>query len=406
MTMDDTIDEIPHNMMGIKSESLYMTLESITREHDVSILNANVPSQLLPELIEHLSDTIPNDIFIQRSEVELNSLKRLGDVLRDKFLETGNYPFTMQRICELCFDPFKYFKVNELGKFINALEKCCCVDSYWVLDKEKGESHSDVEMMDVGGANNDNDDDDVSLSRIPWIDKKTEMGLPTFIKEIDTIMNANMGYDDDDDDDDDDEDEDGVGVMENNQDGISIRNDKDFIIEEYYEDDGDMDDDDDDDDDEDDDDYVEDRPNGDGTDPIDDEEEEVAKEEDGLDKTPLKRKPTELDNYQYDESPNEHDLLTPKKYKQDSQVTEVLNSPSMFGEANLSTSVSDVSKESGNENGISVLVSPNPFETSKTGEEQQQQQHPQQKEEQEKIRATTDEILQNNNDSPLSNKTR
>ena len=126
MTMDDTIDEIPHNMMGIKSESLYMTLESITREHDVSILNANVPSQLLPELIEHLSDTIPNDIFIQRSEVELNSLKRLGDVLRDKFLETGNYPFTMQRICELCFDPFKYFKVNELGKFINALEKCCC----------------------------------------------------------------------------------------------------------------------------------------------------------------------------------------------------------------------------------------------------------------------------------------
>ncbi|GAX69515.1 regulatory subunit of protein phosphatase PP4 [Saccharomyces cerevisiae] len=299
------LDDVDNNMMGIKSISLYELLSDVVKQGDKTRLVTAGPEQVLPDLIRHITETIPFDLFINLKN-EMNDARNLvtrlnwlGKFLNDNFLQNHTFPFTILRICELCYDPFKYYKINELEKFVNALEKCCM--------------------------------------------------LAPFIREIDSIMSVNLGYDDEDEEEgffDGDEDRE----MGNKSKRNVLLKDENFMVEEYYEDDCGINDDnsdnkgqncqsdvtknnsDDEDDDDNDDDYREDGADeddedddhmGSTDDDEDDDEDRQAGEStkvqnfDKKNETPRKRKPTDLDNFEYDESPSftNMDLTTPKKYK-------------------------------------------------------------------------------------------
>lgn len=256
----------------------------------------------------------------------------------------------------MCYDPFKYYKINELEKFVNALEKCCMVTSSWqVFDKTHGEKQEDDKEKDINFIKNQ---EDVSLMKIPWMTENNTRELAPFIREIDSIMSVNLGYDDEDEEDEDNGDGEEEGFFDGDEDremgNKSKRNvllkDENFMVEEYYEDDCGINDDntdnkgqncqsdvtknnsDDEDDDDNDDDYREDGADeddedddhmGSTDDDEDDDEDRQAGEStkvqnfDKKNETPRKRKPTDLDNFEYDESPSftNMDLTTPKKYK-------------------------------------------------------------------------------------------
>lgn len=356
------LDDVDNNMMGIKSISLYELLSDVVKQGDKTRLVTAGPEQVLPDLIRHITETIPFDLFINLKN-EMNDARNLvtrlnwlGKFLNVNFLQNHTFPFTILRICELCYDPFKYYKINELEKFVNALEKCCMVTSSWqVFDKTHGEKQEDDKEKDINFIKNQ---EDVSLMKIPWMTENNTRELAPFIREIDSIMSVNLGYDDEDEEDEDNGDGEEEGFFDGDEDremgNKSKRNvllkDENFMVEEYYEDDCGINDDntdnkgqncqsdvtknnsDDEDDDDNDDDYRED-----GADEDDDDDDHMGSTDDDEDddedrqagestkvqnfdkknETPRKRKPTDLDNFEYDESPSSTnmDLTTPKKYK-------------------------------------------------------------------------------------------
>ncbi|CAI4054720.1 hypothetical protein N7582_000147 [Saccharomyces uvarum] len=348
------LDDVDDNMMGIKSLHLYELLNNVVKIGDKTQLMTAGPEEVLPDLIQHITDTIPFDLFINlkngTSDARrlISRLNDLGKFLNDNFLQKHIFPFTILRICELCYDPFKYYKINELDKFVNALEKCCLVTTSW----QEPESMDDKKEEDADGKDI-KIQEDVSLMKIPWMDEEATDQLAPFIREIDSIMSVNLGYDDEEDEDNEDGEEEGFFDGEENEESESkgkhniLLKDENFMVEEYYEDDGDVNDDiadkerqnradsvedDNDDDDDDDDDYREDAIDEDDEDDDhmgstdDDEDDDDDEREEGSLKvrrrddkmgTPRKRKPTELDNFEYDDSPSltGKDLTTPKKYK-------------------------------------------------------------------------------------------
>ncbi|KTB22617.1 Serine/threonine-protein phosphatase 4 regulatory subunit 2 [Nakaseomyces glabratus] len=195
-----SIDAI--HMNGIKSKYLYDILKGIVREKNYDVLETINVSEFLAELLDHMVNTIPNELFqtkvnngrhtVGRKEDseeneeavygtdiddandvhtrQLDDLKRISTHLTTNFKDKSQLPFTIVRICELCFDPFHYFKTYELDKFVNALQKCCLVRGAWrryeLKDvRELSNSQSDKEHIDC-------DQNDVALSKIPWLDEK------------------------------------------------------------------------------------------------------------------------------------------------------------------------------------------------------------------------------------------
>lgn len=307
------VSDVDKNMMGIRSTSLYELLKKVVIEGDLEALNQNEPEKVLSEVIGHITVTIPEDIFRREQGDEIAEFERLrselsalGDYLKREFQAKGTYPFTIVRICEICYDPFKYFKVYELKKFVSAMTSCCLVKSSWSFIGDACKAN--------GGkfSNGDSDQEDVSLTKIAWIDDETEKQLVPFIKEIDSIMGANLGFEGGDDDD-------NMDVEMNDYDG---RNEHDnFIIEDYYEDaparENDQDDDDEDGD------YVDGANSEDDEDEVDDEED--FDEDGSAQTTPTtrespkaagKRKPTEVDDFDYEDKTARYTrVATPKKLK-------------------------------------------------------------------------------------------
>lgn len=444
--LDRSVSDVDTNMMGIKSLDLYVLLNTVVAKGDVTVLNESRPDKVLPELIQHLTSTIPEDIF--RSTESLNKeqfgtmktkLSELGVYLTKNFVEKGKYPFTIRRICELCYDPFKYYKVHELKKFVSAIKKCCLVTTCWDFCAE-AEEHETGRSENASARNYNGEE--VSLTRIPWIDEATEKVLVPFMKEIDNVMNVNFGFEDEEDDEDMDVD---VNDFNNGRNGNQNDN---FIVEEYYEElpGGENHDEDDDDDDEDED-YIEGFPSDDN-DPEDEEEDDDEDEVDGADddcinddkntsgiekeqvtkkaepthndgcgiirttddkKAPFKRKTTELDDFEYKDTPSlgNHELTTPKKVKHDLQH-DLIVSPEVMQVSNDDNDTPIHSQEEeiqsqqrtekhtqlpSLEQQVSILRSPleNDNEHSLKGE---------------KIRGITDAKYERDIGSPLSNKTR
>ncbi|EDO18397.1 hypothetical protein Kpol_1013p72 [Vanderwaltozyma polyspora DSM 70294] len=361
-TSDVTVDDIDTNMMGIKSNNLYRQLNEIVEKRNLSILDTNKPDQLLPDLIKHITNTIPYDIFVNASHFieERKELNELGDYITTNFLEKGLYPFTILRICELCYDPFKYYKVNELAKFVRALTECCLVTTSWETSQATNDNDTSKAVIN----SEDDDTDNISLCKISWIDSKLEKELSTYVKDIDSFMSISFGFEDED------EDEDGNDIMGNGNsrnEMDSLNNDQNFIIEEYYEDENGvidkdyveqiedngflLNDDDDDEDNDDDEDYNEDDTDISSTDEDEDLEDGENVEEQNNDAnndekktdvlenatkivsdshTQNKRRTTELDDFEYnvvnDNSSSSMSVVgTPKKQK--SEIGIITESP-------------------------------------------------------------------------------
>ncbi|KAG0670632.1 serine/threonine-protein phosphatase 4 regulatory subunit 2 [Maudiozyma exigua] len=377
-------DNVSNNMNGIKSEKLYDFLQTLStcKTNALNNFKETTPKDLLPLLLEHLLVTIPNELFLKNSAQDQERLQEINSWITEKFLKLDQFPFTILRICQLCYDPFKYFKINELTKFVNAIEKCCVVTSALDInddkdpevknnDKSKNNGHiyngtkTNNATDDTSNIESGNNDEDVSLVKIPWIDEvEADPEFPQFLRDIDSIMSVNFGYDDGEEDED--EDMDGVQLSMENDNDIMMGNSSNVIVEEYYENDGDNEadlnnynglahsnisitDKELDVEDEADEDYNENASDN-ASDEDDDDEEENGLESNykahqevddeppvqvgqgqRLDesKTPRKRKPTELDIFDYNDNStlnNNNELTTPKKHKQDDS-TLVIESP-------------------------------------------------------------------------------
>ena len=466
-------DNVSNNMNGIKSEKLYDFLQTISTCKTNALNNFKdiLPKELLPLLLEHLLVTIPNELFLKNSVQDQERLQIINSWMTEKFLKLDLFPFTILRICQLCYDPFKYFKINELTKFVNAIEKCCVVTSALDINDDKDPEVKNNDKTQKGShkynsakANNNSDDnntsitdsgnndEDVSLVKIPWIDEvEADPEFPQFLKDIDSIMSVNFGYDDGEDDED--EDMEGSHVSMENDNDIMMANNSDVMVEEYYENDGDneadldtysglndsnvnvadkeidIEDDDDedynenasdnasDDDDEEDEDEKED--NHASHQEVDDEPpvqgDQVQTNDDS--KTPRKRKPTELDIFDYNDNStvnSNNELTTPKKHKQDDS-TLVIESPvittTLEGRSNSNTSDkqdtndADISLQSNTITGKKIIVNDaNTTTTIATGTSMLYSPRDENviNVNTEKIRAITDI----NETSPLGNKTR
>ncbi|AQZ15551.1 PSY4 (YBL046W) [Zygosaccharomyces parabailii] len=352
-----------HNMTGTQPKTLPELLERVAEKQDLKALEITDAREVATDLIRYITVDIPEHIFKMAGDTQeslKNRLLKLGQYLEQNFLTQGKYPFTMRRICELCYDPLKYYKVHELEKFVSAMRVCCMVSTAWD-HYTKEESDASRRETNLNGL----DHEDVSLTKIPWMDEKSEKSLLPFIAEIDGIMSVNFGYDEDDEDADDD-----VGF------GTSNRREEHFDMEEYGGSILDCDAD----DDEEDEDYVEglmlegeedgDDDEGrdeDEDDDDDDEDEDESEEAEGEEaesegkedkegdyaqqerssrqpnnedelvrhgekyprkRTPSKRKTTELDNYDYEEG-IQHECTPPKKLRQGLQQRDVIESPQL-----------------------------------------------------------------------------
>ncbi|QLQ79023.1 hypothetical protein HG537_0B03700 [Torulaspora globosa] len=384
------VNDVDSNMMGIRSKRLYNLLKTIVENGDCNVLNENDPDEVWSEIIERITVNIPEDAF-RVMGIELERLKcrlvEIGDYLNEKFQKKGTYPFTILRICELCYDPLKYFKVFELEKFVNAMSTCCFVETSWKVFEDCSGQRYVRDQFAV--ANGENEQEDVSLTRIPWIDEDTEKELIPFIKEIDSVMSVNFGFEDDED-----EEDENMGVELNQFGGA----DGDFVIEEYYEKDpADGDDD----EDEDDDDYVEDAQSD-----TEDDDQEVDSEDDDMDDTSgnqqRKRKTMELDDFDYmEKSARRSKLTTPKKIKPKLRDG-LIESPECSGLSDDQDTRSSSQEEerpegqsqvSSLDQEVSFLISPGSKNSSNTFEEG-------------KIRGVTDAQYERDLGSPLSNRAR
>lgn len=309
------LEDVGVNLNGIKSKELYAYLRDVVENKDYTVFDRVNSRDFLPLLLFHMCETIPKELFQQqangkvkevedemhggttdaddddgeeekkKSELLMKDLERIREHLVTTFVEQGQYPFTIARICELCFDPFKYFKTYEMDKYVRALEKCCLVETPEHKYEMRDGDDKDANLASA-------EQNDVALTKIPWIDDKMAATLTPFIKEIDQIMSVNLTFDEE--------------MEEEEEEQERLRRakalgeqDEDFLVEEYYEDE-DMEEAEDgphtlnklaeDDDDEEDDDYVEeDEEDGDDEDDEDEDDGEDITEQQGADITKRKQ---------------------------------------------------------------------------------------------------------------------
>lgn len=398
---EQAVSDVDTNMMGIRSKKLYTLLKRVVELGEVNALDESKPDEVLGEIIERITINIPDDAFrIMGTADDLQRLKdrlmEIGDHLKTKFQAKGTYPFTILRICELCYDPLKYFRIYELEKFVDAIRSCCFVETCW---RPFEEFSSQRNCRNHSALANEGGQEDVSLTKIAWISEEVEKELVPFIKEIDNVMSVNFGFEDDED--------------ENADDSMGVELDKfgassgDFVIEEYYEEDPGAGDDDDDDDD----DYVEgaqsdedDLEEEDSDDDKDDEyDDSKASESHDWDESTVqrKRKTMELDDYEYvEKSTRRNKLTTPKKIKPKSREG-LIESPGGSGLSDdQDTPVSSQEEErpdgqsrvSSMDHDVSFLISPRKGNGTSFEES--------------KIRGVTDTQYEKDIGSPLSNKAR
>ncbi|AGO10600.1 AaceriABR147Cp [[Ashbya] aceris (nom. inval.)] len=182
--------------LGIKCASLYEELTQIVIDQDVGPLQRVPASEFLARLVEHMGQTIPREVFGAEAETGTRDLERLGAIVAyidENFAARNVFPFTIQRICELCYHPLQYFRVGELRKFVNALEKVCYVRSSWSAGY--GAARSPAEGTSAREASVD-----VSMSKIPWLGDDGGRDLRQFIEKIESIVSVNFGYEDEEDD--------------------------------------------------------------------------------------------------------------------------------------------------------------------------------------------------------------
>ena len=187
--------------------------------------------------------------------------------LQKRFFSNNKLPFTMIRVIELAYHPFTYFKSHEFPKFVRSLEKCLYVtislqqpkNMYSSMqqqqqkqqqqnisskskqidslenyvgqkrkrtDDESEESGENVKKQSLERENNIDEQERIgtpatpprsitpSLQKIPWISPNQVQKAGPFLKELESIMAINFGYDEDDDDDDDDDDDEEVDEEE------------------------------------------------------------------------------------------------------------------------------------------------------------------------------------------------
>lgn len=223
------------------------------------------------------------------------------------------------------------------------MSSCCMVSSPWG-------SYTNKEEKDAGRGENNRltglDQEDVSLTRIPWIEEKADTSLSPLIAQIDSLMSINFAFDEDEEIVDDDlefgpgshrdehfdmeayggsildceeeEDEEDEDYVE------SLKFDEEEEQEEDAEEDAEEEEEEEEDEEEDE--YEEEKGEG--------KEEQTRKQEDGKQtieegaevrhqktyptngRSPLKRNATELDNYKYEEEGSLHDYTPPKKFRQ------------------------------------------------------------------------------------------
>ncbi|KAL3234306.1 Serine/threonine-protein phosphatase 4 regulatory subunit 2 [Nakaseomyces bracarensis] len=251
------LEDVGVNLNGIKSVELYNDLKAVVEDKDYSVFERVSVQELMPALLEHMCETVPEDLFQRKKrsnlddhnsesvkkpveedaqggatdadeddEEEVSALKRALERIKDHllhtFVEKGVYPFTIARICDICYDPFRYFKTYEMNKYVHALEKCCMVETSW--------HRYEMKEGDDKESQSSNEQNDVALTKISWMDEKTANAITPFIKEIDTIMSVNLTFDEE--------------MEEEEEEQERLRHakqlgeqDEDFIVEEYYEDD-------------------------------------------------------------------------------------------------------------------------------------------------------------------------
>ena len=69
------LDDVDNNMMGIKSINLYELLSDVVKQGDKTRLVTAGSEQVLPDLIRHITETIPFDLFINLKN-EMNDAKK------------------------------------------------------------------------------------------------------------------------------------------------------------------------------------------------------------------------------------------------------------------------------------------------------------------------------------------
>lgn len=62
------LDDVDDNMMGIKSLHLYELLNNVVKIGDKTQLMTAGPEEVLPDLIQHITDTIPFDLIYKSQE--------------------------------------------------------------------------------------------------------------------------------------------------------------------------------------------------------------------------------------------------------------------------------------------------------------------------------------------------
>lgn len=161
----------------------------------------------LDELILYLKDGIVTQIFTTASDQSVATLQEHADLLQSKFFSQGKLPFTIRRVCELVYQPLKYYQRDELDKFNHALQKCINVESEY--DSKLIESMQKLSQDPVSVSANGVDtatSGDVSMSKIPFLlsgddELKIRKDYNEFLREIDSVMSINYEYDEDEDDD-------------------------------------------------------------------------------------------------------------------------------------------------------------------------------------------------------------
>ncbi|AMD20423.1 HDL321Wp [Eremothecium sinecaudum] len=235
-------------MMGIKSKQLYQDLTQIVIERDVSPLECNIPSEFLGRLFEHMLVSIPQDIFSNEGgsdgwEHDVGRLQHVVEYIEINFARNNTYPFTIQRLCELCYHPLKYFKIHELKKFVNAVEKVSFVRSSWTKDygvsenlhSRENPANGNQVAQSIENGDSRGYSENVSISKIQWLGSRDTGNLKDFIEKIESIVSVTFGYDEEEEEDEEDRDviiqecyEEDTGVDTEEED----EEDRDYVLDE------------------------------------------------------------------------------------------------------------------------------------------------------------------------------
>ena len=212
--------------MDSKKDTLFAWLRNAVENKDPKIFET-VDQPILDALFLYMKDSIPNDIFLVSTTDKMQNpllLKYTNDInlLNDKFFKRWKVPFTIRRICELVYDPMKYFQRDQFIKFVNSLEKCIYVESDYDYELRQGlnqlvdqtRSSSSSSSLSHNATATTTINKDISMSQIPFLlkdggdggiggDEVSELRIKReyneFLREIDSVMSVNYEYEDDED---------------------------------------------------------------------------------------------------------------------------------------------------------------------------------------------------------------